>query len=216
MQDKQLSKAHFTSVKVIAFDLFDTLVYISCPTHPYKELFNTLSLTIEQRKEIRHLLLTTDTKDVLSAFPVEAHPHLTPLIKNFYKKNQQEVNSTILFEDSLAALEYLQDRYTLYLISNLATQYKDVVRHLNLEKYFKDILFSCDLGVAKPNKEIFDLLKYPREEILMVGNSYRSDYLGALMAGLKAVLLERNTNVSEDRDSVLSINSLAELENLLT
>ena len=56
-------------------------------------------------------------------------------------------------------------------------------------------VFSGDLGVSKPDPEIFlagaDLLGLPPERVVYVGDRWATDTIGALAAGLSAVWLNR-------------------------
>lgn len=213
MQCKNLADINFSSIRSIAFDLFNTLVYIDKPLKPYKELFAALSLTEEQQKASRTILLTQDTSTIYSAFPVQHHKKLDLLIENFNQEVQAEVKSTALYSDSKEVLKKLSQKYSIHLVSNLATPYKDVVKQLEIEHYFRSILFSCDLGVSKPDKEIFQLLGNSSKEILMVGDSYHSDFLGGQNAGLQSILIRRNKN-SPTRP-IPTIDSLLQLIDLL-
>jgi putative hydrolase of the HAD superfamily len=59
----------------------------------------------------------------------------------------------------------------------------------NIDKYFDVIILSSDVGVAKPDKRIFEIaakkLKVPLAECVFVGDSHDSDIHGAHMAGIK-------------------------------
>jgi HAD superfamily hydrolase (TIGR01509 family) len=58
-----------------------------------------------------------------------------------------------------------------------------------LDKYFDAIILSCDAGIAKPDKRIFELaakkLKVPLSECVFVGDKHDSDIQGAHDAGIK-------------------------------
>jgi len=58
-------------------------------------------------------------------------------------------------------------------------------------------LFSCDIGLRKPDPEIYrkmaESLEVELPEALMVGDSRTSDYNGARNAAMKAVHLQRHS-----------------------
>jgi FMN phosphatase YigB (HAD superfamily) len=212
MLGKNLADINFAPVRSIAFDLFNTLVYISEPQEAHKELFASLSLSKDERKEVKNTLLTKDTTDLFLAFPVQHHKRLAALTEGFNHKVRNEVKSTVLYQDSMSTLKALSKKYPLHLISNLATPYKEIVKQLEIEQYFSSVLFSCDLGVAKPNKDIFQLLGKPSKDILMIGDSYHSDFVGSQNAGLQSILLRRNrTSLPHPMPSVDSLLSLVDL-----
>ncbi len=80
-------------------------------------------------------------------------------------------------------------RYDVGMISNGS---KDVqmakLEVLDLTDKFEVILFSEEVGIRKPDRKIFDLasnkMGYDNEDCLYVGDSYKSDMIGAGRAGM--------------------------------
>lgn len=135
-----------------------------------------------------------------------------PNLNFFERLLTKELISIKVFDDTIKFLEHFSERYPLYLISNLSTHYKNPYFNLGLDKYFKRSIFSCEVGFVKPEREIYDLVIDSSGilpgSILMIGDSLYSDYQGATKAGMKALLLGRNSRrVVENR----KINSLTEL-----
>jgi len=68
------------------------------------------------------------------------------------------------------------------------TQHKKLEK-LAIYKYTSQMIISEELGVLKPHPKVFDyatqLAGVEREEILYVGDSYKSDVMGGLNAGWK-------------------------------
>ncbi len=95
------------------------------------------------------------------------------------------------------------------LISNLAAPYKEPFYRHNLAAYFDATLFSCDVGVRKPEPEIYlrmaKALSISPASAVMVGDSRRSDYEGAKAVGMEAVLLRR---IGDGRGGRLSASQL--------
>lgn len=91
------------------------------------------------------------------------------------------------------------------LISN--TEHGEVERILlkkfNLVQYFNSLIFSCDIGIRKPGKEIFNkLLKemnIASRDAVHVGDRLIDDVFGAKKAGIKAVYLQPPFNYHEKR-----------------
>ena len=94
-------------------------------------------------------------------------------------------------------MDYLKRRgYRMHMCSNgfHEVQYKKLDA-CGLRDFFDTIILSEDAGVNKPSKAYFDYaLKVSgacRETTLMIGDNLQSDILGALNAGLDAMLFNR-------------------------
>lgn len=94
-------------------------------------------------------------------------------------------------------MDYLKQRgYRMHMCSNgfHEVQYKKLDA-CGLRDYFDTIILSEDAGVNKPSKAYFDYaLKVSgasRKTTLMIGDNLQSDILGALHAGLDAMLFNR-------------------------
>ena len=94
-------------------------------------------------------------------------------------------------------MDYLKQRgYRMHMCSNgfHEVQYKKLDA-CGLRDYFDTIILSEDAGVNKPSKAYFDyalkLSGASRETTLMIGDNLQSDIIGALNAGLDAMLFNR-------------------------
>lgn len=122
---------------------------------------------------------------------------------------------TNLFEGSEKVLAYLQQKYTLHIISN---GFKETtllkMERCNLNPYFSNVFISEDVGVNKPDKAIF---KYAlqkagasKEESIMIGDSIEADIRGAQNYGIKAIFFNPE-NKEKPEDVVWQISHLEEL-----
>ena len=99
-------------------------------------------------------------------------------------------------------------------------QYKKLAA-CGLRDYFDTIILSEDAGVNKPSPLYFDYaLKMSgasRETTLMIGDNLQTDILGALNAGLDAMLVNRwKVDVSESPQSpTFVVNSLRDIMAIL-
>jgi len=99
---------------------------------------------------------------------------------------------THLFEDATEVLTYLQEKYTLHIISN---GFKETtltkMRVSGLNPYFDQVIISEDVGVNKPHPDIFkhalDKAGATKTESIMIGDSVEADIRGAQGYGLKAI-----------------------------
>jgi HAD superfamily hydrolase (TIGR01549 family) len=117
-------------------------------------------------------------------------------------------------EETLAALGAAG--YRLAMLSNWSPRLPRVLQRLNIRHYFEFVVVSALVGVAKPDRAIFDLAVRMSgcrpEELLYVGDSPAADINGSRAAGWDAVLI---TTRHPDADVPLKVGSLAELPGFL-
>ncbi|WP_316764263.1 YjjG family noncanonical pyrimidine nucleotidase [Pedobacter aquatilis] len=99
---------------------------------------------------------------------------------------------TNLFDGAENVLAYLQQKYTLHIISNGFKETTLTKMDLSgLNPYFTNVIISEDVGVNKPNPVIFeyalDKAKALKEESIMIGDSLEADIYGALGFGMEAI-----------------------------
>lgn len=98
-----------------------------------------------------------------------------------------------LYPEVIETLEQIQ--IPIVLVSNFDGRVVQILRELDLTPYFQHMVYSSQVGCAKPNRAIFDhalgLICVPPERVLHVGDSWREDVLGAQQAGLQALWLNR-------------------------
>ena len=122
-----------------------------------------------------------------------------------------------LFEDAIAVLAYLKERYELHIITNgfAEVQFRKIANS-NLEPYFKTITNSEMVGAKKPNPIIFqhalEKAKATKTESIMIGDSMEADVIGALDFGMKAIFF--NPNQIDVEKSIFQISTLAELKSI--
>ncbi len=116
-------------------------------------------------------------------------------------------------------LEFLSGKYRLAVISNAISEVpRHAIRKFDLEKYFDFVTISRDIGIRKPNPEIFRFtlhnLGVESHEAIHVGDSLEYDVQGAKNAGMKTIWItdgEEEIAVQPD----YTIFSLSELTSLL-
>ena len=67
---------------------------------------------------------------------------------------------------------------------------------MGLDRWIKDPIFSCDVGYSKPDPNIYQIVidksGLQPGQLLMIGDSVRADYEGALNCGIKAILKDKD------------------------
>jgi putative hydrolase of the HAD superfamily len=99
---------------------------------------------------------------------------------------------TNLFEGSEKVLAYLQQKYTLHIISNGFKETTLTKMDLsNLNPYFEHVIISEDVGVNKPDPAVFtyalNKAGATKEESIMIGDSLEADIRGAQDFGMRAI-----------------------------
>jgi HAD superfamily hydrolase (TIGR01549 family) len=98
-------------------------------------------------------------------------------------------------EDVPAALERFRDAgLVVVVVSNSNGRLRDLLRRLDLLKYFSLVVDSAEEGVEKPDPHLFEIALARAggrpETTLHVGDYYEIDVVGARAAGLQAALLD--------------------------
>jgi putative hydrolase of the HAD superfamily len=125
---------------------------------------------------------------------------------------------TNLFPNAHETLGYLQDRYTLHLISNgFKEACEKKLEHSKLAPYFDTIVISEIVGINKPDRRIFEhALKNGnaiKEEAVMIGDNLDADVRGAQNAGLEAIFFNP-LEVEKPQDINHMIKDLKELQQI--
>lgn len=119
-----------------------------------------------------------------------------------------------VFPDVIPALSILKETgYKMGVISNWDWRLPELLDNMNLGDFFEVKISSSSAGFPKPRREVFlhalDKIGSAPENTVYIGDTYDSDILGALNAGLKAIFLDRAKRTSHD---TLTIATFDELE----
>ncbi len=121
------------------------------------------------------------------------------------------------YPEALRALKDLRAAgYRTGVISNFSHRLPRILKEAGLAPYLDTVTYSFEVGAEKPHPRIFRTAiaraNVPPERVLMVGDSYEADYLGARNVGFHALLLCRQ---GDPRTPCPAIRSLGELPPLL-
>ena len=136
-----------------------------------------------------------------------------------YRNNYMAARQPI--EGALALLTELKPRVRIGIVSNnLLQEQRDKVRLCGFEDYIDALVVSEEVGVAKPDPQIFAIalerLGCDASESVMVGDSWANDIEGAHAAGIRAIWLNRTGRTMPDAEKrVREVTALAPLEPVL-
>ena len=117
-------------------------------------------------------------------------------------------------------LEYLAPQYNLYILSNGFQELQcHKMRSAGIDRFFKKIVLSDDIGVLKPWPEIFHFaLSATQSEVrdsLMIGDSWENDVAGAKGVGMHQVFYNVTGKEELPFQPTYHISNLKELMQIL-
>lgn len=120
-----------------------------------------------------------------------------------------------MFDDVIPCLELLKDCRLGIITNGDSIQQRQKLEQLGIQAYFQTVVVSGDIGVSKPNPEIFieacKIASVRPEECLFIGDNLAVDILASEKIGMRGIWLNRNNDDSHLR----TIRSLSELNSRL-
>ncbi|EJF29880.1 MULTISPECIES: pyrimidine 5'-nucleotidase [Enterobacteriaceae] len=123
---------------------------------------------------------------------------------------------------AVSLLNALKGKAKLGIITNGFTALQQTrLERTGLRDYFDLLVISEQVGVAKPDRRIFDytfeqMNQPPRDRVLMVGDTAESDILGGINAGIATCWLNAHGRTApQGIEPTWQVTSLSELEQLL-
>ncbi len=193
-------------IEIAFFDLFFTLVKPSYAEKEEDNEYYDLDLSREEWEEMaedEELYLkraagkiedpVSIIKEVLEKYDIVRDE---PIISNITEKRIKRFQNCLKQVDKniIDTLEYLSKKgIRMCLISS-----SDVIDKIGwdsspLNSYFEHTIFSCDVGVLKPDKEIYDIglkkMGVEAENAVFIGDGGSGELQGAREVGLKTVLV---------------------------
>lgn len=228
-------------VKVIVFDLFETLIhdikfdfnsglsylhenilskdtdkvgFLDYAATYWKELYD------KRNEDNSEVAFEDELLDFKNKYGFKVNYPLEEILFNC----ALEINTIELFNDTISTLEQLKLLgIPVYLLSNSIFK-KNVMRKFinqyDLEKYFVNIHFSADYKIRKPHKDLFkivfdDIKKYEAriemKQVYFIGDSFEADVLGAENFGFTPIFINRKHDNDINNKSFIEIKSLNEL-----
>jgi putative hydrolase of the HAD superfamily len=165
----------------------------------------------------RRTLITERILHPLRPFGIIDEYYAMKISDDFLERTTQKKN---LIPYAMDVLEYLQGKYKLYILSNgfEEVQYKKM-QNSGLSPFFTHVILSDDIGINKPNPEIFEyaLKKAQADcaESLMIGDSMEADIVGAANYGLDQIWFNPEKESAGEITPTYTISSLLEIKDIL-
>ncbi len=126
-----------------------------------------------------------------------------------------------LVPGAIDLLDYLTAQgYPLYILSNGFTEVQSrKLESGGIAHYFKRLILSDEIGVTKPDRRLFDYalqqIGAEPSEVLIVGDNYDADILGAINAGWSAIYFNRDCLPVSGMPPHYVVTSLEEIKKIL-
>lgn len=231
----------FMPYKNLFFDLDDTLWAFSLNARDaYEEMYRKYGYdrffdsfehyySLYQRRNLELWAEYADgkvTKEELNRqrylYPLEVAGVRDSALAEAYEKDALAAIPTKrkLMPHALEVLEYLSSKYNLYILSNGFKELQShKMRSAGIDRYFKKVVLSDDIGILKPWPEIFHFaLSATQSELnesLMIGDSWENDITGAAGVGMHQVFYNISGRVDFPFTPTYQITDLKELLELL-
>lgn len=205
-----------TQAQAVLFDVYGTLVEISDPKRPFRELLN---LALERnpsldRKRCARALMSTRTslRSAASTLGLRLSSHEEASLAEALAA---DLGGARLYPEAIGVLTHLRNiGVRVGVCSNLAHPYVAPASRL-LEPYVDVHVWSCEVGLVKPEREIYLLsaarLGVAPETVLMIGDNLEADVNGPRSAGMSAMLIRREGTVPAARPGMRTLDELVEL-----
>lgn len=135
----------------------------------------------------------------------------------FVKFLYDEIEMVDGIEDLLL---YLSDKYKIFTASNgVYDMQVNRIKKSNLSKYFTDIFVSDKIGYEKPDKKFFqkimDLTNFSNDYLIMIGDSIKSDIIGAKNSKIKSIYFNKEDKKISDENFTYQVKNLSEIKKIL-
>lgn len=125
-----------------------------------------------------------------------------------------------LIDGAVELLDYLKPKYRLCVLSNGFTEMQYVkIKSAGLEGYFDDVVLSDVVGINKPQAGIFEYAlqkaKVEKSEVVMLGDNYSSDIIGAHNAGIEQIWFNPQNSEAPDFKPTYVVEHLSQIKKIL-
>lgn len=222
-------------IKAVLIDIDDTIFdFEKCSKNAFKKTLKNLDLSYKE-KDFSYFNKVNDilwTKQKLGKINIkEVFIERSNMMSEYFELDIKkglfndlfveflfdEIDLVIGIEDLLI---YLSKKYQIFAASNgVFDMQVNRIKKSNLSKYFKGIFVSDIIGYEKTDerffKKIMDITKYSNDELIMVGDSIKSDIIGAKNSKIKSIYFNKENKKISDKNFTYQVKNLSEIKNIL-
>lgn len=222
-------------IKAVLIDIDDTIFdFDKCSKNAIKKTLKKLDLSYKEKdflyfNEVNDILWNKQKLGKININEVFIERSIM-LSKYFELDIEKEIFNDLFVEflyDEIEMvdeiedlLSYLSNKYQIYAASNgIYGMQINRLKKSNLDKYFKDIFVSDKMGYEKPDKRFFEkimnITKYSNKYLIMIGDSIKSDIIGAKNSGIKSIYFNKGNKKISDKDFTYQVKKLSEIKKIL-
>ena len=222
-------------IKAVLIDIDDTIFdFQKCSKNAFKKTLKKLDLSYKEKdflyfNKVNNILWTKQKLGKLNINEVFIERSI--MMSEYFELNlEKEIFNDLFVEflyDEIELIDeiedllyYLSSKYKIYAASNgVYDMQVNRIKKSNLSKYFKDIFVSDKIGYEKPNERFFnkimDITKYSNDDLIMVGDSMKSDIIGAKNSKIKSIYFNKENKKISNKDFTYQVKNLSEIKNIL-
>ena len=126
----------------------------------------------------------------------------------------------VLIPGAIELLEYLHPRYEMFILSNGFQELQSQkMATTGLSKYFKRLILSDEIGINKPNPELFhyalEVSGARKESSIMIGDMFETDIVGAANIGLDQIFVNITGAKGLAFEPTYEVNNLLQIKDIL-
>ena len=222
-------------IKAVLIDIDDTIFdFNKCSKNAFKKTLKKLDLSYKEKdflyfNEVNDILWNKQKLGKININEVFIERSIM-MSKYFEHDIEKEIFNDLFVEflydedemvdDIEDLLSYLSNKYQIYAASNgIYDMQINRLKKSNLDKYFKYIFVSDKMGYEKPDKRFFEkimnITKYSNKNLIMIGDSIKSDIIGAKNSGIKSIYFNKGNKKISDKDFTYQVKKLSEIKKIL-
>lgn len=224
-----------TMIKAVLIDIDDTIFdFEKCSKNAFKKTLKKLDLFYEEKdfsyfNKVNDILWTKQKLGELNINQVFIE-RSNMMSKYFGLDIEKEIFNNLFVEFLYEEIEivdeiedllsYLSNKYQIYAASNgVYDMQVNRIKKSNLDKYFDEIFVSDKVGFEKPDKRFFqkimNITKFSNDDLIMIGDSIKSDIIGAKNSNIKSIYFNKENKKNSDKNFTYQVKNLSEIKKIL-